>query len=168
MAFIAVVLPSPGEMRRTGTFGLNVARNREERSCRRSSMSGMGRRRGFGWPRQGKVVLELACDSSRDQLWRSGCVGFGVGLASNQGAMEAEAEVSYRIQEVAERANVPEGFVRRLIAVGALPGEEAGSGPGRSGGRGCCIPGRRRGSRSRPSSRWSIGAPCRSRSWTRR
>ena len=42
--------------------------------------------------------------------------------------MEAEAEVSYRIQEVAERANVPEGFVRRLIAVGALPGEEAGLG----------------------------------------
>jgi adenylate cyclase len=43
--------------------------------------------------------------------------------------MEAEAEVSYRIQEVAERANVPEGFVRRLVAVGALPGEEAGLGP---------------------------------------
>jgi hypothetical protein len=39
--------------------------------------------------------------------------------------MEAEAEVSYRIREVAERVNVPEGFVRRLIAVGALPGEEA-------------------------------------------
>jgi adenylate cyclase len=36
--------------------------------------------------------------------------------------------VSYRIQEVAERANVPEGFVRRLIAAGALPGEEAGLG----------------------------------------
>src|SRR5215217_7505217 len=43
--------------------------------------------------------------------------------------MEAEAEVSYRVREVAERANVPEGFVRRLIAVGALPGEEAGLGP---------------------------------------
>src|SRR5512132_4632210 len=43
--------------------------------------------------------------------------------------MEAEAEVSYRVQEVAERANVPEGFVRWLIAVGALPGEEAGLGP---------------------------------------
>jgi adenylate cyclase len=43
--------------------------------------------------------------------------------------MEAEAEVSYRIHEVAERANVPEGFVRRLVAVGALPGEEAGLGP---------------------------------------
>jgi adenylate cyclase len=43
--------------------------------------------------------------------------------------MEAEAEVPYRVQEVAERANVPEGFVRRLIAVGALPGEEAGLGP---------------------------------------
>ena len=50
-------------------------------------------------------------------------------MASNPGAMEAEAEVSYRVQEVAERANVPEGFVRRLIAVGALPGEEAGLGP---------------------------------------
>ena len=43
--------------------------------------------------------------------------------------MEAEAEVSYRIQEVAERANVAVGFVRRLVAVGALPGEEAGLGP---------------------------------------
>jgi adenylate cyclase len=43
--------------------------------------------------------------------------------------MEAEAEVSYRIQEVAVRANVPEDFVRRLVAVGALPGEEAGLGP---------------------------------------
>jgi adenylate cyclase len=43
--------------------------------------------------------------------------------------MEAEGKVPYRVQEVAERANVPEGFVRRLIAVGALPGEEAGLGP---------------------------------------
>src|SRR5919109_693521 len=42
---------------------------------------------------------------------------------------EAGAQASYRIREVAERANVPEGFVRRLIAVGALPGEEAGLGP---------------------------------------
>src|SRR5215217_1414939 len=41
----------------------------------------------------------------------------------------SEAEVSYRVQDIAERANVPEGFVRRLIAVGALPGEEAGLGP---------------------------------------
>jgi hypothetical protein len=54
MACIAVVLPFPGEMRRAGTFGLNVARNREEPSCRRSSTSGMGRRKGFGWPRQGQ------------------------------------------------------------------------------------------------------------------
>ena len=36
--------------------------------------------------------------------------------------------LSYRIREVAERANVPEGFVRRLIAVGALPTEDAGLG----------------------------------------
>jgi adenylate cyclase len=42
---------------------------------------------------------------------------------------EAGAQVSYRIREVAERANVPEGFVRRLVAVGALPGEEVGLGP---------------------------------------
>lgn len=35
----------------------------------------------------------------------------------------------YRIREVAERANVPEGFVRRLVALGALPAEEAGLGP---------------------------------------
>jgi uncharacterized membrane protein HdeD (DUF308 family) len=37
--------------------------------------------------------------------------------------------VSDRIREVAERANVPEGFVRRLVALGALPAEEAGLGP---------------------------------------
>ena len=37
--------------------------------------------------------------------------------------------MSYRIQEVAEQANVPEGFVRRLLAIGALPAEEAGLGP---------------------------------------
>jgi hypothetical protein len=36
--------------------------------------------------------------------------------------------VRYRIGEVAERANVPEDFVRRLIDLGALPGEEAGLG----------------------------------------
>jgi DNA-binding transcriptional MerR regulator len=36
--------------------------------------------------------------------------------------------VPYRIGEVAERANVPEDFVRRLIDLGALPGEEAGLG----------------------------------------
>ena len=34
----------------------------------------------------------------------------------------------YRIREVAERANVPEDFVRQLIDLGALPGEEAGLG----------------------------------------
>ena len=37
--------------------------------------------------------------------------------------------MSYRIREVAERANVPESFVRRLVAVGALPPEEQGLGP---------------------------------------
>jgi adenylate cyclase len=37
--------------------------------------------------------------------------------------------VSYSLREVAERANVPERFVRRLVEVGALPGEEAGLGP---------------------------------------
>jgi adenylate cyclase len=37
--------------------------------------------------------------------------------------------VPYRVREVAERAHVPEGFVRRLVAVGAIPGEEAGLGP---------------------------------------
>jgi adenylate cyclase len=35
----------------------------------------------------------------------------------------------YRVREVAERANVPEAFVRRLIAAGALSGEEQGLGP---------------------------------------
>jgi hypothetical protein len=37
---------------------------------------------------------------------------------------EAGAEVSDRIEEIAERANVPEGFVRQLVAAGALPSEE--------------------------------------------
>jgi adenylate cyclase len=37
--------------------------------------------------------------------------------------------VSYRIREVAERANVSEDFVRRLVAAGALPGEAAELGP---------------------------------------
>ena len=36
--------------------------------------------------------------------------------------------MSYGIREVAERANVPEGFVRRLVDIGALPAE-AGLGP---------------------------------------
>ena len=37
--------------------------------------------------------------------------------------------MSYGIREVAERANIPEGFVRRLVAAGALPAEEVGLGP---------------------------------------
>jgi adenylate cyclase len=37
--------------------------------------------------------------------------------------------VSYRVREVAERAGVPEGFVRRLIAAGSLPGAGEGLGP---------------------------------------
>jgi adenylate cyclase len=46
-------------------------------------------------------------------------------LGSNDEASEeAGAQVSDRIQEIAERANVPEGFVRQLLAAGALPGEE--------------------------------------------
>ena len=32
--------------------------------------------------------------------------------------------MSDRIQEIAERANVPEAFVRQLVAAGALPGED--------------------------------------------
>jgi hypothetical protein len=36
---------------------------------------------------------------------------------------------AYSIRDVAERANVPEGFVRRLVAVGALPSEKTGLGP---------------------------------------
>jgi adenylate cyclase len=42
---------------------------------------------------------------------------------------EAGGQVSYRVREVAERANVPEAFVQQLVAVGALPPEEAGLGP---------------------------------------
>jgi adenylate cyclase len=42
---------------------------------------------------------------------------------------DSEHAAAYSIREVAERANVPEGFVRHLIAVGALPSEETGLGP---------------------------------------
>jgi hypothetical protein len=42
---------------------------------------------------------------------------------------KARAKASDGVREVAERANVPEGFVPRLVAVGALPGEQAGLGP---------------------------------------
>jgi adenylate cyclase len=42
---------------------------------------------------------------------------------------ERRLTVSDRIREVADRANVPEGFVRQLVALGALPAEEAGLGP---------------------------------------
>jgi adenylate cyclase len=46
-------------------------------------------------------------------------------LDSNEEEIEeAGAEVSDRIQEVAERANVPETFVQQLVEAGALPGEE--------------------------------------------
>jgi hypothetical protein len=76
--------------------------------------------------------------------------------------------VSDRIQEVAERANVPEGFVRQLVAAGALPGEEGE----------LELAGAVRrvrllrswtalGFRSRRSLRWSIGAPYRWHSWMR-
>jgi adenylate cyclase len=42
--------------------------------------------------------------------------------------MEGSRALSYRVREVAERAGVPEAFVLRLIAAGALPGEEQGLG----------------------------------------
>jgi adenylate cyclase len=38
--------------------------------------------------------------------------------------------VPYHIREVAERANVPEDFVRHLVAIGALPSQDAGLGAG--------------------------------------
>jgi hypothetical protein len=44
--------------------------------------------------------------------------------SDDEASEEAGAQVSDRIQEIAERANVPEGFVRQLLAAGALPGEE--------------------------------------------
>jgi hypothetical protein len=77
------------------------------------------------------------------------------GLGSNDEAIEeAGAQVADSIQEIAERANVPEGFVRQLVAAGALPGEEGELGSlGRSGVQGCCGLGRQRGSRSRRSLR---------------
>jgi adenylate cyclase len=46
-------------------------------------------------------------------------------LGSNDEAIEeAGAEVSDRIEEIAKRANVPEGFVRQLVAAGALACDE--------------------------------------------
>jgi adenylate cyclase len=46
-----------------------------------------------------------------------------------RGREEAGEQMPYRVREVAERANVPEDFVRRLVALGALPAEEAELGP---------------------------------------
>ena len=91
-------------------------------------------------------------------------------MGSNDEAIEeAGAEVSDRIQEVAERANVPEDFVRQLVAAGALPGEEGELElAGASGVSGCCGLGRRRGFRLRRSLRWLIGAQYRWHSWMRR
>ena len=58
----------------------------------------------------------------------------------------AGALVSDRIQEVAERANVPEDFVRQLVAAGALPHAEAELGsPWAVRVPGCCGPGVRQG-----------------------
>jgi hypothetical protein len=45
-------------------------------------------------------------------------------LAAEEAIEEAGAQVADRIQEIAERANVPEGFVRKLVAARALPGGE--------------------------------------------
>jgi adenylate cyclase len=42
--------------------------------------------------------------------------------------MKGRGVLSYRVVEVAGRAGVPEAFVRRLIAAGALPDEERGLG----------------------------------------
>jgi adenylate cyclase len=54
----------------------------------------------------------------------------GSGIRVGEGEQMQESGVSvYRVREVAERANVPEAFVRRLIAAGALSGEEQGLGP---------------------------------------
>lgn len=61
----------------------------------------------------------------------AGCAGagFGIGSGTKNGNGGGDAPVSDRSREVAERANVSEGFVRRLVAVGALPAEEQGLGP---------------------------------------
>jgi hypothetical protein len=57
----------------------------------------------------------------------------GVELGSNDEAIEeAGAEVSDRIEEIAKRANVPEGFVRQLVAAGALPSDEGELGSSRA------------------------------------
>jgi hypothetical protein len=50
-------------------------------------------------------------------------------LGNRNGSKEVTPPVSYPIREVAERANVPESFVRRLLAVGALPAEDQGLRP---------------------------------------
>ena len=63
----------------------------------------------------------------------------------------------YRIGEVAERANVPEDFVRQLIDLGALPGEEAGLGIAEVRRARLLHSWAAAGSRSRRSWRWSTG-----------
>ncbi|MDF2746557.1 MAG: hypothetical protein K0S98_841 [Propionibacteriaceae bacterium] len=76
--------------------------------------------------------------------------------------------MSDRIREVAERANVPETFVRQLVAAGALPSEEgelelAGAVRRVRLLRSWTAAGLS--FRLRRSSRWSIGVPCRWHSW---
>jgi hypothetical protein len=75
-------------------------------------------------------------------------------VGENPSVGDPGGAAAFSVQDVAQRANVPEGFVRHLVTVGALPSEEAGLGPGRSGAHGCCRHGRQPGSRSGPSSRW--------------
>jgi hypothetical protein len=54
-------------------------------------------------------------------------------VGSNDEAIEeAGAEVSDRIEEIAKRANVPEGLVRQLVAAGALPSDDGELGSSRA------------------------------------
>ena len=50
-------------------------------------------------------------------------------VGENPSVGDPKGAAAFSIQDVAQRANVPEGFVRHLVTVGALPSEEAGLGP---------------------------------------
>jgi hypothetical protein len=66
--------------------------------------------------------MEQSCErAQRIPLTDAAILGRGSGLGRIE---EAGAEVSDPIQEVAKRANVPEDFVRQLVAADALPREK--------------------------------------------
>jgi adenylate cyclase len=71
----------------------------------------------------GRVIVDLPVSSPAvpsTGRWSTICSGRNDGNGAR-----GDWQVSDNIREASERANVPEGFVRHLVALGALPAEEA-------------------------------------------